>query len=599
MALWSAASFATAERLLRQAQASRPADFWINCDLAYTLRLKKPEDNAEAIRFYQAALALRPHSPAVYNLLGAALDELARPTEAEVAFREAIRLNKDFGLAHGNLAGKLYDKGDLDGAIAESREAVRLERDYAEAHFILGRALRQKGDADGAITALREAIHLNKDHAKAHCSLGAALHDKGDLAGAIAECREAIRLKKDFAMAHNNLGHALWDAGDQDGAIAEFTEAIRLDKNLALAHNNLGVHLRAKGDVDGAIAECRQAIALDPHYAAAHNNLGTALRDKGDLAGAIAEYKKAIDLDPKYPGAHTNLGLVLYAKGDVDRAVAEYLKATRLKGDDCNAHYGLGIALHDRGDVDGAIAEYRQAIRLKDDFAEAHCSLAHILRDKGQFVEALVLERRGHELGSKKPRWPYPSAQWVKQCERLVELDDNLPAILSGKEQPANAIERAEYAQVCAIKHLYAAATRLSREAITAKPDLVASPANNVRYNAACAAALAGTGAGEDAARLTDAERAGLRNQALDWLRADLDAWRGLLDKEPDKARPAVAQQMRHWLGDRDFAGVRGPDALAKLPEAERPAWQQFWGEVQRLLDRATAIATPAPAKKP
>jgi hypothetical protein len=129
----------------------------------------------------------------------------------------------------------------------------------------------------------------------------------------------------------------------------------------------------------------------------------------------------------------------------------------------------------------------------------------------------------------------------------------------------------------------------------------VASPANDIRYNAACAAALAGCGAGEDAPRLTNAERAGFRKQALDWLRADLDAWRGQLDKEPDKARPQVAQQVRHWLRDPDFNGMRGRDGLAKLPAGEWPAWQQFWADVQRLLDRA-ADKPPQPRdgdKKP
>ncbi len=46
---------------------------------------------------------------------------------------------------------------------------------------------------------------------------------------------------------------------------------------------------------------------------------------------------------------------------------------------------------------------------------------------------------------------------------------------------------------------------------------------------------------------------------------------------------------MQHWLRDPDFISVRGPDALAQLPEAERPAWQQFWADVQGLLDRVAA----------
>jgi serine/threonine-protein kinase len=143
---------------------------------------------------------------------------------------------------------------------------------------------------------------------------------------------------------------------------------------------------------------------------------------------------------------------------------------------------------------------------------------------------------------------------------------------------------------VCQRKRLCAAAARLYREAIAAKPDL----ASGHRYNAACAAALAGCGAGEDVAKLTDAARAGLRQQALDWLRADLDASRGQLDKEPATARPVVAGRMQHWLRDPDFAGVRGPEALARLPEAERHDWQRLWQNVEALGHRAAGRAPAA-----
>ena len=44
---------------------------------------------------------------------------------------------------------------------------------------------------------------------------------------------------------------------------------------------------------------------------------------------------------------------------------------------------------------------------------------------------------------------------------------------------------------------------------------------------------------------------------------------------------------MQHWLRDADFGGVRGPDALARLPAMERPAWQKLWEEVEALRQRA------------
>jgi hypothetical protein len=44
---------------------------------------------------------------------------------------------------------------------------------------------------------------------------------------------------------------------------------------------------------------------------------------------------------------------------------------------------------------------------------------------------------------------------------------------------------------------------------------------------------------------------------------------------------------MRHWLTDRDFAGVRGAESLARLPEAERQAWHQLWADVADTRARA------------
>lgn len=44
---------------------------------------------------------------------------------------------------------------------------------------------------------------------------------------------------------------------------------------------------------------------------------------------------------------------------------------------------------------------------------------------------------------------------------------------------------------------------------------------------------------------------------------------------------------MRQWHQTPAFAGVRDPDALAKLPDAECKDWQSFWAEVEALLAKA------------
>jgi serine/threonine protein kinase/tetratricopeptide (TPR) repeat protein len=479
--------------LLREMQNLHPDDFWANEDLGYWLRTSKTPDHEAAIRFYTAALAIRPSSAP----------------------------------AHGNLGNALRDKGQFDEAIAEYRKAICIEPKKAEYYSGLGNVHFNRGDMDGAIAEYRRAVDLKNEDASSRCNLGIALRRKGELSAAIVELRKAIDLKVDGAKSHNELGLALLEKADLEGAIAEFCEAIRLQANSARAHTNLGNALRSKGDLDGSIAAHANAIFFNNEYADAYHNLGNALIDKGDLDGAIAAFRKAISLN--HPKSHTDLGSLLAMTGDKE----------------------------------GALAEFHETLRLYPELAVAHCNLGLYLRDEGRFTEALKYLRRGHELGTKKPRWSYPTDQLMKECERLIELEPKLPAILSGKEQPAHPTQRVEFASLCQKKHLYASAVHLFQEAITAKPELVASPINGSRYDFACCAALAGCGMGKDAANRSDAERASLRKQALDWLRADFNI---LLNRQK-KAPTPVAEQLQHWLRDLDFNGVRNPNSLSKLPQ--------------------------------
>jgi serine/threonine-protein kinase len=248
------------------------------------------------------------------------------------------------------------------------------------------------------------------------------------------------------------------------------------------------------------------------------------------------------------------------------------------------------MALSMKREYEAAIADNQRAIRLDTRIAEAHCNLGRHYQALGRFAEAVKLLKRGHELGSRRAGWPYPSDQWVKQAEQLLALDNQLAQVLNGEVEPAGAAEQLALARFCqTIKKRYAASTRFYAGAFTAEPRLADDLQTQDRYNAACAAALAGCAQGEDAGKLSGQERVRLRRQALDWLRADLDAAGRLLDKEPDKADVAarVAKTLQHWLADPDFADVREPERLAQLPQAEQQAWRKLWADVAAVVARA------------
>jgi tetratricopeptide (TPR) repeat protein len=585
--------------VLRKAQREHPGDFWLNFNLAISLQHTKPPRYDEAIAFYRAALAARPRNAAVHHNLGNVLYGQKKLDEAIACYRKAIQLQPDYALAHAGLGNSLVDKGELDEAIACCRKAIELQPDLAPAHDNLGGALRGKGLLDEAIAAYREAIRLQPGHANTHCNLGGALFNKGDLEGALAAYREAIRLKPANAAAHVGLGAALKEKGLLDKAIAASREAIRLEPDDTMAHNNLGLALHQKGLLDEAATAYREAIRLKPDNAEAHYSLGNALQQKGALDEAIAAYRGAIRLKPDYVQAHFSLGKTLRRKGLLDEAIAAYKEAIRLKPDYAKAHYNLAIALKQQGALDEAIAAYREAIRLEPDFAEAHCNLGGVLRGKAAFAESLAAYRRGHELGSRRPNWRYPSAQWVREAERLVELDRRLAAILRGQARPRDAGEQIELAQICYSKKLYAGEARFYAEAFAAEPKRAADLEAGHRYAAACAAALAGCGRGADVDKLDEAERGRWRRQALDWLRAHLTSWTKQVEAAKPEFLAVVQQRLPNWQRDPDLAGVRDPTALARLPKAERDAWLVLWADVEALLARVKPKGKKAPPEKP
>src|SRR5262249_53253332 len=152
----------------------------------------------------------------------------------------------------------------------------------------------------------------------------------------------------------------------------------------------------------------------------------------------------------------------------------------------------------------------------------------------------------------------------------------------------ADAAEGLDLARLCArCKKLPRAAANFFADAFAADPKLAADPRSSNRYDAACYAARAATGQGQDAINLTEEERARLRRQALDWLRPVLVVGARVLDSARAEACPIVRHWLRIWQKDPDLRSLRDMAALDNLPAAERDAWQRLWVDVGSLLERA------------
>jgi serine/threonine protein kinase/Flp pilus assembly protein TadD len=453
-------------------------------------------------------------------------------------------------------------------------------------YVLLAVCLRNVKDWDGAIFAAQKAIELQPDCAVAYHCLGGALNAKGNRQQAEAAYRKAAELEPN-ADNHYNLGNVLAKRGQPEQAIAAYERAIRLDPSNAGYYYNLGNAHHDRKDLDAALAAYDRSIQLDPREANVHVNRGYTLLEKGRKQEALADFATAVRLAPTMDKAQHGLGIAAGQLGDWGRAIAAHRRAVELNERSAAYQYQLGLAFQAIKAWGPAAAAFGKAVWFDPNDAEVQCSLGRALQEKGLFREGLDAIERGHQLGSQRRGWNRPSAQWLKEAQRLVALEAKLPGILNGSTKPATVQEQLEYASLCDRKELYRASARLYAEAFRVRP---APASSETHFRAACVAVLAGCNQGKDGSGGDAAERTRWRKQALDLLRADLAFWSDPQDRRPHK-QVAAQKALQRMRQEKALAGIREPQELAKLPESERADYLRFWGNVQELLVRSLALA--------
>ncbi len=561
------------------------------------LRLAERLDQSEQRRQLRALLVGDgPRVESVVGLLSAPLpwpalgdlgrDQVRRRQQLR-SLREQFRAESEPVLTVLLLAQVCEDLGEAAAAEEVLRRSLAVRPDEVVLLSALGKLLERQGR-----TRLAEAIECYRAIRVRHRNLGVAL--AGALVKAVrmpeAELviRDLVRQQPDNPDTYLLLGTALEFTDKLPEAEAAYRKAISLQPALVAAHYNLGVVLQDQDKLPEAEAAFRKAISLQPSYDEAHCDLGVALQDQKKLPEAEAAFRKAIALQPAYAEAHGNLGETLYGQKKLPEAEAAFRKAISLQPDLAEAHSNLGRVLQMQNKLPEAEAALRKAISLQPALGAAHCYLGIVFGRQTRLQDAVTALEKGYALLGDSD----PSRQWFQRTllhhQRQVSLDTRLPAILEGTDQPVSAAEQLELAQLCHLKKLYAASVRFHRAAFAADSKL-AMAGQGHRYNAACCAALAGCGQGKDADSLDDTERAGLRQQAGDWLRADLSGWSRTLDRANPQGKASLAQRMQIWRNNPNLAGVRNQANLAKLPQTERIAWQKLWDDVAALQRRAAA----------
>jgi tetratricopeptide (TPR) repeat protein len=223
--------------------------------------------------------------------------------DIEALWRTTLARNPDCWMAHNNLGVVLFQKGEIDEAIANYRTTLQMQPDFWDADYNLGSALLQKGEVDEAIAYCNRAVASEPNDPDAQVALGNALVQKERIDDAIVHYQRAVAIRPDYFIARYSLGHALLK----------------------------------KGEIDAAISHCRAALLIQPKNPDAHTTLAVALDERGQTAEAITHYKNALEISPRSISAANNLAWLLATSSTAslrngDKALELARQANQLSG---------------------------------------------------------------------------------------------------------------------------------------------------------------------------------------------------------------------------------------------------------------------------
>lgn len=231
--------------------------------------------------------------------------------------------------------------------------------------------LYQYGDMDGAIKEFERALAVDPKNVNVHNSLGVCHGVRGKSDLAIHAFETAIALNPEDVMATYNLGLAHLKQGHREKALDLFLEAHRLDGEHPDIACQIGLCYREMGRMEAALGYLEKAAQNTPKWGHVFRALGDCYLEKDRLREAVKAYEKAIKRHPTDPKSLSALGYLYGELGENEEiAIMLCRESTTLDPNNGLFRYRLGKLYAQRGDYEKAIDQLRMAADLGEDCGE-------------------------------------------------------------------------------------------------------------------------------------------------------------------------------------------------------------------------------------
>jgi len=304
----------------------------------------------EAFQYFAQGLGYLQHSAERESL-----------TSAEIVFRQALKLDPNYGPAEAGLG---------------------------ETYLYLYGMTKQKHWIEPAQEACAKAIESGNAGAEGHICLGTFENATGQSEKAVEQFQQAVQLDPVNDQAYWHLAEAYQNLNQLDKAEETFKRRISVRPNYWRGYSALGVFYISQAEYDKAQALFEKAVSLKPNNYRDYSNLGAALLYEGKDEEATRAFEKSIAIRPSR-SAYVNLAVAYLRLRKFDQAARTTQQALKLDDSDYETWGILGDCYYYGGHRSDAMESYKKAISLAEQKLKVNSKDTDVLGDMAGYWSML------------------------------------------------------------------------------------------------------------------------------------------------------------------------------------------------------------------
>jgi tetratricopeptide (TPR) repeat protein len=377
---------------------------------------------SEALRTLKTALDRCSRNPEVYELLGITYDIARDPSNAQAAFREAIKLASRVPRLHTGLAVSLLKSGRTQEALEEFNLALSIEpknrdangnlavfhlrsRNYQAAVEAFRRGEIEHSNDAALLLALAETylamgqkaeaqrvasriLKLGGSDSRVRFSLGLMMARNGEYESAVKHFLAIPGPQRDFAVCFN-LGQAYSKLNQFEEARAAYFEAIDLDQKDADVYFVVGLDYVASQQPHRALPWLMKAHRIKPGQLEILLSLISCMIQELYFETASQLIDQGLNRYPGVASLYALQGELLFRTKKLEAALSSYHKPEALKPSEATLYVAQARVYLDLNRKDEAHRALENALLIKPESHEANLQVGRLLVAVQDYAKAL------------------------------------------------------------------------------------------------------------------------------------------------------------------------------------------------------------------